>query len=119
MSTAPKFVYRIVVSEWPTENGRPWPRFVRPEGAWDFPAGRTLADHPWLATIAESAIVDNEFAQYHDNWNGETVLDGWLLPNPKTCHYISRHAAYEWVRRAAILGAKAHVEVGRVGWGAQ
>lgn len=116
--TVPEFVYRIVVSEWPTPDGKPWPRFVLPEPVAWMP-GRSLSDHPWLAVLIEThaTLVESEFEKFHEAQNGEYVTDGWLLPGNPRPIYVSRYAAEEWVRRAAILGAKAHVEVGRVDWG--
>jgi len=89
-------LYRIEVTSWPTEDGRPWRRFVEYGDA-----------EPWLWALHEQGQLTQYEAEQSSDYR--RVLVGWVLPATHRRHYLSRAAAHTWVAKATALGAVAAV----------
>lgn len=90
-------VYRIDVTSWPTENGRPWERWVDIDDA-----------EPWLLALHEAGKLTDYERNQSGDYTGE-VLMGWVLPATHRRNYLARAAAYKWLANAMALGAVATV----------
>ena len=105
-------VYRITVTAWPTDDGKPWPRFIAGPGIGSFAGLPRWEDLPWFRALADPDTsevqdqIDHEFTAGHDQ-AGE--ITGWILPRPRR-FYFERAAAKEWCRKARILGAETVLE---------
>ena len=125
--TRPTNVYRVVITKWPTHDGKPWPRFLTPsqDGGWErgaYPGDPHAQPADWMPFGSEAAwpaelehlIRENEIGGVYGVI--DTELAGMVLPSHKQRTYLSRPAAERWVRDARLLGAECRIEIGRINW---
>lgn len=121
--------YRVVVTKWPTTDGKPWPRFLAPshDGGWALAryGGDPKAEPAnWMPFGSEGdwpnelshLIREHDLEGPYGTISG-TELAGIVLPSHKQRTYWSRAAAERWVHDARLLGAECHIETGRIKWG--
>ena len=112
--TAPLRVYRIVVDEWPTEDGHPWARFYGPDAA--------VPNHlvpGWLTPLVEAALPRlNTYRDLSDLGriaarirydDDRDELRGVLMPKPKRVNYLSASGVSELAADMRAFGAKVRV----------
>lgn len=125
MSRPIRHVYRIVVTKWPTEDGRPWPRWIEPNEdhtgwiARPYHGAPQSTPLPWLAWMHPQGGIPDELehrARYGEAYVGDGDLYGFLMPPTTKRYYLSRAAAERWCMEARLLGAECHIETGRVEW---
>lgn len=109
-------LYKIVVESWPTDDGKPWPRFIdaKDQGPWSNP----------IPDWAEPLIGDDldgmeEFARHTGSaggpWEPPDEVMGWVMPNPSAGprggrrYWHNKAAAEKWIADARKWGAKAHL----------
>lgn len=118
-------IYRIVVTKWPTDDGKPWPRWIEPdeEGeGWVFKHPNNpsvIIPLPWIAMHPQGGIPSElEYrARYSgSSYFGDEELVGFVMPSPLKRHYLKRSAAMKWCEEASLLGAECHIEQGNVLW---
>lgn len=120
------YVYRVVVTKWPTPDGQPWPRFIKPGDDAGWVSGYWKDDNepcPWVPFDSEggwpnglSHRIDEHAIEGLYGTVKESVLLGMVLPDPRRKTWFAKHAAEAWVRDARLLGAECHMETGRVQW---
>lgn len=124
------YVYRVVVTKWPTTDGKPWGRFIaasQDDDGWiseAYPGDPRAEPLDWVPFDSEGGwpdelshrIRDHDTEGPYGTVMEQGVLDGMVLPDPNRRHWFARHAAEAWVRDARLLGAECHIETGRVEW---
>lgn len=113
-------IYRIVVTKWPTDDGKPWPRWIEPdeeEEGWMVkhpPKPSDATPLPWVPMHPQGGIP-NEL-EHRARYSGNEELIGFVMPSPFKRHYLQRAAALQWCKEARLLGAECHIEQGNVLW---
>lgn len=106
-------VYRIEVTHWPTDDGKPWSRFYGPGAAvpdnevpgWlqalvdaAMPLIRAYRDPTPLGRVAAHIRWDDDRDEFH----------GVLLPKPKRVNYLSASGVNELARQHASVRGCGH-----------
>lgn len=103
-------LYRITVNHWPTDDGKPWPRFVDAVMPADAQPGHRPVQ-PWmLPLVYEDFAGMDEFRRDDGNpMTNEPI--GWVMPDPRraAATWLSRAAALKWIDAAEQWGARAHL----------
>lgn len=106
--------YRIEVTRWPTEDGKPWSRFYGP--------GAAAPDHKipdWLARLVDEAMPliyayrdpsgPGRIARRIRYDDDRDELRGVIMPKPKRATYLSASGVAELAADMRAFGAEATV----------
>lgn len=96
-------VYRIVVDEWPTPDGKPWDRAYGPS-AYGLTEGQEIPE--WLEECVGRSHDWRVLTRVqHDDRTDEIALI--VLPLPKRTNYLSASGVSELIANMQAFGAKA------------
>lgn len=110
------YAYRLVVTDWPTDDGESWARFYGPNAAC--PNDEVPE---WLEELVEAAMP-RRYALYRDLSDLGRVaarirydddrdqLHGILMPKTSRRHYLSASGAHELARDMRAFGASVAVQ---------
>lgn len=111
-------VYRIVVDEWPTPDGKPWAR------VYGYPHGLPGYDHlngyedaneeiaEWLEAVIENPTAHGDSWRVLDRVVYDTDRDlllGVVMPKPNRKNYLSASGASELAKAMTAFGASVRV----------
>ena len=102
-------LYKIIVDHWPTDDGKPWPRFINAALPNEAQPWQTPVPDWALPLVYEDFSGMEEFARYtgdNSGWGPPEEIQGWVLPSPNAGPYRlrdwrSKKAAERWIAEAA------------------